>query len=341
MSLAFGAAVLAVPVFPATAAPYMGWSNWSLQTTTISGYGVNWPDQYQMQVQSNELVTTLQPYGYKYFNLDSGWSGGFDGYGRPTPGSRYSNGIPWIANIVHNNGQKLGIYWIPGVGTDVYNANPPINGTSYHVDDIVAQPLQTGDAFGSWHLKIDFSKPGAQAYINSVVNQFASWGVDFLKLDGVVPGSDQGLSYCDDRPDVQAYWNAIQQCGRPMWMTISWNISDAYIPTWQQYSNARRIDDDVEAYGSTLTNWSAVSKRFGDSYNWAPWAGNNGYNNNYPHGSGWNDLDSLDIGNGSMDGLTNDERRTAMSLWCIECAPLYEGDDLYHLDSYGMSLLFF
>src|SRR3569833_2544402 len=126
MRLAFGAADLAVPVFPATAAPYMGWSNWSLQTTTISGYGVNWPDQYQMQVQSNELVTTLQPYGYKYFNLDSGWSGGFDGYGRPTPGSRYSNGIPWIANIVHNNGQKLGIYWIPGVGTDVYNANPPI-----------------------------------------------------------------------------------------------------------------------------------------------------------------------------------------------------------------------
>ena len=321
------------------AGPYMGWSDWSLQTTTYSGYGTSWADQYELEVQSDELVNTLQPYGYDYVNIDSGWEGGFDSYGRPIPGSNFSNGIPWIANIVHGNGQKLGIYWIPGVGTDVYNANPPIYGTNYTVDQIVAQPLQTGDAFGSWHLKIDFTKPGAQAYINSVVNQFASWGVDFIKLDGVVPGSDQSLSYCDDRPDVEAYWNAIQQCGRPIWMTISWNISDGYIPTWQTYSNARRIDDDVEAYGSTLTDWSAVSKRFGDAYNWAPWAGNNGYNNNYPHGSGWNDLDSIDIGNGAMDGLTNDERRTVMSLWCIECAPLYTGDDLYHLDSYGMSLL--
>src|SRR3569833_802645 len=60
MSLAFGAAVLDVPIFPATAAPYMWWCNWSLQTTTISKNKNNKPNQKQMQVQSNELVTTLQ-----------------------------------------------------------------------------------------------------------------------------------------------------------------------------------------------------------------------------------------------------------------------------------------
>jgi len=320
--------------------PYMGWSSWSLQSTTASGYGNGWLTQWQMQVQSNQLKTTLQPYGYNYFNIDSGWSGGFDGYGRPSANTTtFPDGIPWISNIVHGNGQKLGIYWIPGVGSDVYNANPPIYGTSYHIRDIVAQPLQTGDAFGSWHLKIDFTKPGAQAYINSVVNQFASWGVDFLKLDGVCPGSDQDISFCDNRPDVQAYQTAIQQCGRPMWLTISWRISDAYIPFWQTYSNARRIDDDVESYSTTLTNWTAVSKRFGDEANWAPWAGNQGFNNNYPLGAGWNDLDSLDVGNGSMDGLTNDERKTTMSFWALECSPLYVGDDLYHMDSYGLQLL--
>lgn len=320
--------------------PYMGWSSWSLQATTASGYGSSWLNEWQMEVQSEELAATLQPYGYNYFNIDSGWSGGFDSYGRPTANtSTFPDGIPWIANIVHNNGQKLGIYWIPGVGTDVYDANPPIYGTSYHIQDIVASPLATGDAFGSWHLKIDFTKPGAQAYINSVVNQFASWGVDFIKLDGVSPGSDQSLSYCDDRPDVQAYQTAIQQCGRPIWLTISWRISDAYIPFWQTYSNARRIDDDVDAYSTTLTTWNNINTRFGDEANWAPWAGNQGYNNNYPLGAGWNDLDSLDVGNGSMDGLTNDERKTAMTFWALECSPLYTGDDLYHLDSYGMSLL--
>lgn len=333
---------LGLSTLPAHAQPYMGWSSWSLQSTTAPGYGASWLTEGQMEVQSDELKVTLQPYGYNYFNIDSGWASGFDAYGRPAANpSTFPDGMPWISNIVHGNGQKLGIYWIPGVGTDVYDANPPIYGTNppIYVDSIVAQPLQTGDAFGSWHLKIDFTKPGAQQYINSIVDEFASWGVDFLKLDSVVPGSDQSLSYCDDRPDVEAYQTAIQQCGRPIWMTISWDISDGYIPFWQTYSNARRIDNDVEAYSTTLTNWNGINARFGDEANWAPWAGNSGYNNNYPLGAGWNDLDSLDVGNGSMDGLTNAQRQTAASFWALECSPLYTGDDLYHLDSYGMSLL--
>ena len=32
---------------------------------------------------------------------------------------------------------------------------------------------------------IDYSKPGAQAFINSWADEFASWGVDYVKLDGV------------------------------------------------------------------------------------------------------------------------------------------------------------
>jgi hypothetical protein len=40
-----------------------------------------------------------------------------------------------------------------------------------------------------------------------------------------------------------------------------------------------------------------------------------------------------------MDGLSNDERQTYMTLWAIEAAPLYNGDDLTKLDSYGLSLL--
>jgi hypothetical protein len=36
--------------------------------------------------------------------------------------------------------------------------------------------------------KIDFTKPGAEC-INSIVNHYASWGIHFIKLDGVSPGS--------------------------------------------------------------------------------------------------------------------------------------------------------
>jgi len=54
---------------------------------------------------------------------------------------------------------------------------------------------------------------------------------------------------------------------------------------------------------------------------------------------GWNDLDSLDVGNGKMDGLTRDERQTAATLWAISAAPMYTGNDLTQLDSYGIGLL--
>ena len=50
-------------------------------------------------------------------------------------------------------------------------------------------------------------------------------------------------------------------------------------------------------------------------------------------------FDSINIGNGSMDGLTKDERQTAMTLWSMSCAPLYNGDDLTRLDNYGIQLL--
>jgi hypothetical protein len=40
-----------------------------------------------------------------------------------------------------------------------------------------------------------------------------------------------------------------------------------------------------------------------------------------------------------MDGITDTERQSYMTLWAIESAPLYSGDDLTKLDSYGLSLL--
>ena len=56
------------------------------------------------------------------------------------------------------------------------------------MQDIVAQPLQQSNYWGFGY-KIDFTNPCAQSYINSVADQFAEWGVDFLKLDSVTPGS--------------------------------------------------------------------------------------------------------------------------------------------------------
>jgi hypothetical protein len=312
--------------------PYLGWSSFSQQTIEPA-----FLTQGNMIKQSDALAASgLQSHGYTYINLDSGWQGGFDVNGRPTPDLATFPDIKAMIDHIHANGQKAGIYWIPGVEEPAVQANSPILGTPYHITDILAVPYRAGNAFGGpgtspYHYKIDFSKPGAQAYIDSVVALFASWGVDFIKLDGVTPGSYSDDLSIDNRDDVVAWSTAIARSGRPIWLTVSWAVDKDYQDVWTKYANGRRIDDDVECESrcATLTNWPRIEKRFRDLPSWQETASPS---------HGWNDLDSLDIGDGDLDGLSMDEKRSAMTIWSMANAPLYLGGDLTRLDDAGKRL---
>lgn len=313
--------------------PYLGWTSWDQQTMQ-SGFLT----QANIQAQSDALKASgLQPHGFRFINIDSGWQGSFDGNGRPTPNLTTFPDITALVNYIHANGQMAGIYWIPGVEYPAVVANSPILGTPYHIDDILQVPYTRGNAFGAtgpnpYHYKIDFTKPGAQAYINSVVDLFASWGIDLIKLDGVTPGSYVDDLSIDNRPDVAAWSQAIAQSGRTIWLTISWALDKDYLSTWQQYANARRIDADVQCEGNcaTITDWAMMSWRFYDLVGWEDAAG---------PAVGWNDLDALDVLNSTTSGLSQDERRTAVTLWSMANAPLYLGGDLTTLDPFGTQLL--
>ncbi|WP_158750876.1 CBM35 domain-containing protein [Acidobacterium sp. S8] len=313
--------------------PYLGWSTFSEQT--ING---SFLTQANITTQSDALAASgIQSHGFKYINIDSGWQGSFDANGRPIPNTTTFPDIKALIDHIHQNGQKAGIYWIPGVEQPAVQANSPILGTQYHIQDILTVPYTAGNAFGGsgtspYHYKIDFTKPGAQEYMNSVVALFASWGVDFIKLDGVTPGSySDGLSI-DNRADVAAWSKAIALTGKPIWLTISWAIDQDYLSDFLPYQNARRIEDDIECEGrcGTLTDWQRIYQRFRDLPGWQ---------NSASPSQGWNDLDSLDIGDGTLDGLTNDEKRTAVSLWAMANAPMYLGGDLTKIDAFGKSLV--
>lgn len=312
--------------------PYLGWSSFSQQTIDPT-----FLTQANMLKQSDALAASgLQAHGYTYINLDSGWMGGFDANGRPIPDPNTFPDIKALIDHIHANGQKAGIYWIPGVEEPAVQANSPILGSDRHIQDILALPHRAGNAFGGpgespYHYKIDFSKPGAQAYMDSVVALFASWGVDFIKLDGVTPGSYSDDLGIDNRDDVVAWSKALAKSGRPMWFTVSWQLDKDYNDIWSTWANARRIDDDVECEGrcATLTNWPRIEKRFRDLPAWQDAAGPT---------KGWNDLDTLDIADGTLDGLSLDEKRSAMTIWAMANAPLYLGGDLTRLDPEGLRL---
>jgi alpha-galactosidase len=311
--------------------PYLGWSSFSQQT--IQG---DFLTQANMITQSDALKASgLQEHGFVYINLDSGWQGSFDQNGRPIPNNTTFPDIKGMVDHIHANGQKAGIYWIPGIEQPAVDGNYPILGTPYHTQDIVVIPLAKGNAFAAnppnpYHDKIDFTKPGAQEYIDSTVELFSSWGFDFIKLDAVTPGSYSNDLSIDNRADVEAWSNAIAKTGRPIWLTVSWQLSQDYASVWQQWSNARRIDDDVECEGrcATLTNWPRIVLREYDDVGWEHEASTT---------LGWNDMDTLDVGDGTLDGLSDVEKQTAITIWAMANSPMYLGGDLTKLDNFAKS----
>jgi hypothetical protein len=311
--------------------PYLGWSTFSEQTINSA-----FLTQANIAAESDALAASgLQGHGFQYINIDSGWQGSFDSNGRPIPNASTFPDIKALIDHIHGNGQKAGIYWIPGIEQPAVDGNYPILGTSYTTQQIVAIPLAQGNTFAApppnpYHDKIDFTKPGAQQYINSVVALFASWGVDFIKLDAVAPGSDVDSTAIDDRPDVQAWSQAIAQSGRPIALTVSWDLDEDYLDTWQQFANARRIDQDVECEGdcATLTDWPRIVLREYEDLGWEHAASPS---------LGWNDMDTLDIGMGAEDGLSDTEKQTAVTIWAMANSPLYLGGDLTQLDDFAIS----
>ena len=230
----------------AVSAPLMGWSTWN-----DVAYD---PSASKDEAEAEALVSSgLKADGYVYVNQDDFWydcpgSQGpdVDSYGRwetnasEFPASGSTNGIEVVANYVHSLGLKFGLYVTPGISDQAVSENTPIEGTSYTANEIADGDSENNYNCGGMQ-GIDYSKPGAQAFINSWADEFASWGVDYLKLDGV--GSF-------DIPDVQAWSTALKQTGRPIALELSNSLSINDASTWSSLSNGWRTGGDIQCYSA-------------------------------------------------------------------------------------------
>jgi hypothetical protein len=313
------------------AKPAMGWSSWSFIRRN--------PTAQNIEAQAKAMKDSgLTKAGFIYANVDDFWyhcpgsqGPNVDAYGRwvtdetKFPPSGTENGVQVVADYVHSLGLKFGLYVTPGISKQAVAQNTAIEGTPYHAQDIATTTAEQNYNCGGM-VGIDYTKPGAQQFVNSWADQFAGWGVDYVKIDGV--GTP-------DIPDVQAWSDALKQTGRPIRLELSNSLDINNAATWARLSNGWRTGGDIECYcgpgGSSypLTQWSSLSSRFNQAANWAPYGGPGGFN----------DYDSLEIGNGANDGLTPDERQTQMSLWSLASSPLILGTDLTHLDPTDLGLL--
>ncbi len=317
------------------ARPIMGWSSWSFLRKD--------PSAATIEAQARALHDAgLQQVGYDYVNIDDFWykcpsSSGpdVDQYGRwVTDAQRFpargkTDGIRVVANYIHGLGMKFGIYVTPGISLQAVTRNTRIMGTTYTARQIADPSVPELNYNCKGMVAIDFTQPGAQAYVDSIADEFASWNVDFIKLDGVSNA---------DAADVRAWSRAIRQSGRIMVLDVTRGPFTVTIaPTLIRYADQWVIAPDVECYacehsetGYPLTSWNGVKERFTLAALWQPYSSPDG---------GFNDFDSIEVGNGANTGLTRAERQTQLSLWALGASPLILGVDLTHLDPFDLSLL--
>lgn len=321
VGLALCAALRGAPAYAAdnglALTPPMGWTTWSSLQTNI--------DEETIKAIAGVQAATLKASGYIYVNVDGGWylnpDAEVDAFGRwVADRAKFPSGMAALGDYIHSLGLKFGLYVTPGIPAIAVYLNRPIEGTPYHAADIAITSRTEATYLGGTMYYIDYRAPGSQEFVNSWANLFASWGVDYLKLDAV---GDWNI------PDIQAWSAALRQTGRPIHLALSNNLDPAEADTWNRYANGWRISPDIEAYnGVSLTTWPLVATRFALAPRWLA-SGRTG---------GWNDLDSL-LAAGTHTGLTNDERQTTMTLWALSASPLIVGDDLRTLDAFGSALL--
>jgi alpha-galactosidase len=314
--------------------PPMGWNSWDCYGPTVV--------EDEVKANADYMAKFLKKSGWQYIVVDIRWtvendkSGGYnqtdpiftmDEFGRFTPAlNRFPSaangkGFKPLADYIHSKGLKFGIHIMRGIPVIAVNKNTPIPGS-----DAKAQDIYSSEGQCMWlrdMYTIVAGKPGAQEYYNSIFKLYASWGVDFVKVDDLSGRTKE----------IEMVRKAIDLCGRPIVVSIS--------PGGDRPETAEFLKNNVNMWRTSndfWDNWPQLKNQFTLLNRWTG-LGGKGY---YPDG------DMLPLGKIGLraergqprpTGFTKDEQYTLMSLFSIFSSPLMFGGDLPNNDEFTLSLI--
>ena len=318
-------------------APPMGWNSWDSYGTTVR--------EENVKANADWMAAHLAKYGWQYIVVDIQWyepnaqghdykPGApltMDEYGRLMPAvnrfpsSANGAGFKPLADYVHSKGLKFGIHIMRGIPRQAVEKNLPIKGTSYHAADVADKDNACRWNPDMWG--VDTTKPGSQAYYDSIAELYASWGVDFIKAD------DMG-SHQFQPAEMKALSTAMRKTGREMVLSISPGPAPLGETEFlEKYAQMWRISDDF------WDDWKLLRQQFDFTRDWAQFVGQN---------DTWPDADMLPMGKlrvtkaeggGDPSKFTADEQQTVMTLWSIFRSPLIFGGDLPSNDAATTALI--
>ena len=320
--------------------PPMGWNSYD-----CFGYSVT---EQQVKENADYMAANLKQHGWQYIVVDFIWSSPklepmfapsqddkfsprltMDENGRllPEP-NRFpsaANGVGFksLADYVHGKGLKFGIHVMRGIPRQAVGANTPVLGCDGKAAD-AADVQSRCDWLNHMH-GLNMKNPAAQAYLDSLFKLYASWDVDFVKVD------DLGFPYHE--AEVEGYRKAMDKCGRPMVFSTS--------PGPTPIESAAHITRNANMWrllGDLWDDWGQLKIAFAATALWSKHFGP----------GHWPDLDMLPVGKLCKYGPNGPERYskfskeevyTLLSLWLITRSPLMLGGNLPENDEFLNSLL--
>ncbi len=317
--------------------PPMGWNSWDCYGPTVT--------EAEVKANADYMAAKLKSSGWEYIVVDIRWfvendkAGGYnqkdpiyvmDEYGRYMPAvnrfpsAKEDKGFKVLADYVHSKGLKFGIHIMRGIPKLAVDKKLPIKGTN----GITADQIYSTELQCQWlrdNYTIVATKSGAQEYYNSIMELYASWGVDFIKVDDLSRPYHQG--------EIELIRNAIDKTGRPI--VFSTSPGETPIESAEHvinHANMWRMVDDV------WDTWPHITHLFDIAQKWYPFIAP----------GTWPDCDMIPLGRISLRGergadrmtrLTKDEQYTLMTLFTIFRSPLIFGGDLPSNDAFTLSLL--
>ena len=330
--------------------PPMGWNSWDCYYSSVTEKEVMQNARYLVD---NDLVR----HGWEYVVVDIRWycdhpslGGGnynqrgdqgyvLDAYGRYLPSPRrfpscmkdgINIGFKALADSIHNMGLKFGIHIMRGVPKAVVGSNYQLKGSEQTPWSQVYNGTTSPCTWLKDNLLVRNNEAGQQ-YYNSIMDLYAGWGVDFIKVD------DLSRPFYTD--EIHMIRKAIDQTGRPIVLSLS--------PGKTQYQYAGECLDNANMWrmmDDLWDNWSAVDAVFNEAHVWSQ----------YSRPGNFADCDMLPLGQiamtigdpgytsaqgGRWTNLTHNEQLTMMTLWGICHSPLFFGGEMTRNDAFTLSLL--
>lgn len=325
--------------------PPMGWNSWDCY-----GAGVT---EDELLGNAEFMRDRLKQYGYQYVVCDIQWyepaaKGNvynnfadlcMDEYSRLIPAvnrfpsSANGAGFKPIADKIHSMGLKFGIHIMRGIPRQAVHRNTRIYGTTARARDIASQfslcPWNT-DMYG-----VNTEKRGAEDYYDSLFKLYASWGVDFVKVDDIANTEFSPQNPYSAEKEIEMIRAAIDRSGRDMVLSLS--------PGPAPLNKAEHLSENANMWrisGDFWDRWDKLLNMFSLCEKWYP----------YVKDGSFPDCDILPLGKLCIDGsymgdmgrdsgFTKEEQKTMMTLWAVFRSPLFFGGELRLTDNYTLSLV--